>query len=60
MLKPRLPGLRLATCLLQSLEIVFIFANSAGPDEMMHFATFHLGLHCLPKDPIMGFPVYNG
>ena len=24
-------------------------ANSVGPDEMPHFAAFHLGLHCLPK-----------
>ena len=32
-----------------SLEIVFILANSAEPDEMQHHAAFHLGLHCLPK-----------
>ena len=32
-----------------SLKIVFILANSANPDEMLHDATFHLGLHCLPK-----------
>ena len=31
-----------------SLKIVFIFANSADPDEMPHYAAFHLGLHCLP------------
>ena len=24
-------------------------ANSADPDEMLHHAAFHLGLHCLPK-----------
>ena len=34
---------------LLSLNIVFIFANSADPDEMLHYAAFHLGLHCLPK-----------
>ena len=34
---------------LQSLMIVFMIANSAGPDEMPHFVAFHLGLHCLPK-----------
>ena len=34
---------------LHSLKIVFILANSAGPDEMLHFAVFHLGLHCLPR-----------
>ena len=27
----------------------FIFASSADPDEMPHYAAFHLGLHCLPK-----------
>ena len=30
-------------------------ANSAGPDEMLHYATFHLALHCLPKYQFMGF-----
>ena len=29
------------------LKIVFIFANSADPDEMLPLAAFHLGLHCL-------------
>ena len=29
--------------------IVFIVANCAGPDEMPHFAAFHLSLHCLSK-----------
>ena len=23
--------------------------NGADPDEMQHFAAFHLGLHCFPK-----------
>ena len=26
-----------------------IWANSADPDEMPHYAAFHQGLHCLPK-----------
>ena len=30
-----------------SLKIDFVFANSADPDEMQHYAAFHLGLHCL-------------
>ena len=30
-----------------SLKIVFTLTNSADPDEMPHFRTFHLGLHCL-------------
>ena len=32
-----------------SLKIVFVLANSVDPDEMLHHAAFHLGLHCLPK-----------
>ena len=24
-------------------------ANSADPGEILHYAAFHLGLHCLPK-----------
>ena len=31
-----------------SLKIYFVKANSADPDKMPHYATFHLGLHCLP------------
>ena len=31
-----------------SLKVVLILANSADPDEMQHYAAFHLGLHCLP------------
>ena len=34
-------------------------ANSADPDEMLHHAVFHLGLHCLLKDPFSGFLVYK-
>ena len=30
---------------------VLILANSAEPDEMQHYAAFHLGLHCLSKYP---------
>ena len=32
-----------------SLKIVFILANSADPDEMLPYAAFHLGIHCLRK-----------
>ena len=32
-----------------SLKISFVLANNADPDEMPHYAAFHLGLHCLPK-----------
>ena len=30
------------------MKIVFILAISADPDEMLPYAAFHLGLHCLP------------
>ena len=32
-----------------SMKIVFVFANSTDQDEMLHYAAFYLGLHCLPK-----------
>ena len=35
-------------CILLS-EYLFTFTNSVDPDEMQHFAAFHLGLHCLQK-----------
>ena len=25
----------------------FVFTNSVDPDEISHYAVFHLGLHCL-------------
>ena len=30
-----------------SLLIIFVFTNSVDPDEMSHYAAFHLDLHCL-------------
>ena len=30
-------------------EDFFTFANCVDPDKMPPYATFHLGLHCLPK-----------
>ena len=45
---------------LLSLEIVLILANSVDPDEMPHYAAFHLGLHCLPKYPFRGFKCTKG
>ena len=38
-----------------SQKIDFVLANSADPDEMQHYAAFHLGLHCLPKYLFTGF-----
>ena len=34
---------------LLSPNIAFILANSADPDEILPYVSFHLGLHCLPK-----------
>ena len=45
---------------LQSQESVFNLANSAGPDEMPHFAAFHLSLHCVSKYPFMVFQYTKG
>ena len=30
-------------------EDLFTITNSEDPDEMPHYATFHMGLHCLKK-----------
>ena len=38
----------------------FILTNSVDPDEMPHYAAFHLGLHCMPKYPFRGFLYTNG
>ena len=38
-----------------SLNIVFIFSNSADSDEIEYYIAFHLGLHYLPKYPFRGF-----
>ena len=37
---------------LQSLKIVFMIANSAGPDKLVNFVAFHLGLHCCQNNPL--------
>ena len=34
--------------------------NSVDPDEMQHYAAFHLGLHCLQKYLFSGFPNTKG
>ena len=36
------------------------FTNRVDPDEMQHYATFHLGLHCLQKFLFRGFPNTKG
>ena len=35
--------------------IDFVLANSVDPDEMLLYAAFHLGLHCLLKYLFWGF-----
>ena len=37
------------------LKVVLILANCTDPDEMQHYAAFHLGLHCFPKYLYRGF-----
>ena len=37
-------------------EDFFIFANSVDPDEMSHYAGFHLGHHYLPNYLFTGIP----
>ena len=39
---------------LHSLNIVFILANSADPDEMSRSVAFYLNLYCLPKYMLRG------
>ena len=36
-----------------SLKIAYFLANSADPDEMVHFVNYNLGLHSLPKEQFM-------
>ena len=35
-------------------------ANSADPDEMLPYAAFHLGFHCLPKYLSTGIQIEKG
>ena len=41
------------------LKIFFTFTNSVDPNEMQHHAAIHLGLHCLQKLLVEGFPKYR-
>ena len=36
-------------------QILSLIANGADPDEMPHYAAFHLGFHFLSKYPFRGF-----
>ena len=42
------------------LKNFFTFTNSVDPDELPHYTAFHLGLHCLYKYLLRGFPVIKG
>ena len=37
-----------------------ILASSGNPDEMQHYSTFHLSLHCLPKYLFRDFQYTKG
>ena len=42
-----------------SLKIYFVLSNSADPDEMLLYVTFHLGLHGLRKYLLIDFRANN-
>ena len=35
--------------ILKNIIVFLTLKNSADPDEMLHYAAFHLGLYCYPK-----------
>ena len=39
--------------------IDFVLANSADPHESLHYATFHLALHCLKNNPFKDSRSYD-
>ena len=41
-------------------RFALILANSVDPDEMQHFAAFHLGLQYLQKYTFRGFQYTKG
>ena len=41
-------------------EDLFSLINSVDPDEIPHYTAFYLGLHCLLKSRLGGFPYTNG
>ena len=49
-----------SVCVLFCQNIFFTFTNSVDPDEMQHYAAFHLGLHCLQKYLFWCFPSTEG
>ena len=47
-------GYNLKNIVFVSLQIIFFLANTAYPDEMPHFAAFHLGA-LFAKVPVLGW-----
>ena len=45
---------------LLSLKVALILANNEDPNEMQHYAAFHLVLQCLPEYPFRGFQYTEG
>ena len=43
-----------------TLGIIFTVTNSEDPDEMLHYAAFHLRLHCLAEYSFRGFQYTKG
>ena len=43
-----------------SLKIDIVLGNSVDSYEMLHYAAFSQGLHCLPKYPFSNFPYAKG
>ena len=43
-----------------SLKVVLILENSGDPDEMQHYAAFHLSHHCLLKYKFRFFQYTKG
>ena len=43
-----------------SLNMILGLANNFDPDEMLHHAAFHLGLHCLSKHLFAGIQNEKG
>ena len=52
-------GYTIKTIVLFCLKIFFTFTNCVDPDEIQHYAAFHLGLRCLQRYSFRGFPNTN-
>ena len=41
-------------CILLPEDLFYLYKQCIDPDEMQHYAAFHLGLHCLPISTRLG------